>query len=53
VRRVPGRLTHRCHILEASGESYRLKDARRRSTGKKMAEIPEKPPEKDPSAPPN
>jgi len=25
------RLTHRCHILEADGESYRLKDARRRA----------------------
>ena len=24
------RLTHRCHILEATGESYRLQDARRR-----------------------
>ena len=24
------RLTHRCHILEATGESYRLEDARRR-----------------------
>jgi len=24
------RLTHRCHILEAKGESYRLRDARRR-----------------------
>ena len=24
------RLTHRCHILETKGESYRLKDARRR-----------------------
>ena len=24
------RLTHRCHILEASGESYRLKDAKAR-----------------------
>jgi DNA replication protein DnaC len=24
------RLTHRCHILEATGESYRLRDARRR-----------------------
>ena len=23
-------LTHRCHILETKGESYRLKDARRR-----------------------
>jgi DNA replication protein DnaC len=26
---VLDRLTHRCHILEATGESYRLKDARR------------------------
>jgi len=26
------RLTHRCHILEASGESYRLRDAKRRNT---------------------
>jgi hypothetical protein len=24
------RLTHRCHILEASGESFRLQDAKRR-----------------------
>lgn len=24
------RLTHRCHILETQGESYRLQDARRR-----------------------
>jgi len=27
---VLDRLTHRCHILEASGESYRLKSARKR-----------------------
>lgn len=27
---VLDRLTHRCHILEATGESYRLNDARRR-----------------------
>ena len=47
---VLDRLTHRCHILEANGESYRLKDARRRSTGKKAAENPAKPPEKDQSA---
>ena len=26
------RLTHRCHILEASGESYRLRDAKTRQT---------------------
>ena len=25
------RITHRVHILEANGESYRLKDAKRRS----------------------
>lgn len=28
---VLDRLTHRCHIIEMSGESYRLKDAKRRS----------------------
>jgi len=27
------RLTHRCHILETKGESYRLKEARRRRGG--------------------
>jgi DNA replication protein DnaC len=32
------RLTHRCHILESSGESYRLKDARRRAGGKRAAD---------------
>ena len=26
------RLTHRCHILEAGGESYRLRDAKTRQT---------------------
>jgi DNA replication protein DnaC len=50
---VLDRLTHRCHILEASGESYRLKDARRRSSGKKAMEIPAQPPEKDQSTPTN
>jgi DNA replication protein DnaC len=47
---VLDRLTHRCHILEATGESFRLKDARRRSTGKKASESSAKPPEKGPSA---
>lgn len=32
---VLDRLTHHCHILEATGESFRLKDARRRMGGKK------------------
>lgn len=32
------RLTHRCHILETRGESYRLKDAKRRQTRKKKKE---------------
>ena len=29
------RLTHRVHILEANGQSYRLRDARRRRRGTK------------------
>jgi len=32
---VLDRLTHRCHILEASGESYRLKEARKKITKQK------------------
>lgn len=27
------RLTHRCHIVELTGESYRLQDAKRRRSG--------------------
>ncbi|MCX5683792.1 MAG: IS21-like element helper ATPase IstB [Planctomycetota bacterium] len=30
---VLDRLTHRCHIIEMTGESYRLKDAKRRRLG--------------------
>ena len=30
------RLTHRCHILEANGESYRLRQARKRSNWKPL-----------------
>ncbi len=29
------RLTHRVHILEANGQSYRLRDARRRHRGRR------------------
>ena len=29
------RLTHKVHIIEANGESYRLKDAKRRQRGRK------------------
>ena len=32
---VLDRLTHHCHTLEATGESYRLKDARKRSSKRK------------------
>jgi len=32
---VLDRLTHRCHILEMNGESYRLRDAQRRQRGSK------------------
>lgn len=31
---VLDRLTHRCHILEATGASYRLQDSRQRKTAK-------------------
>ena len=29
------RLTHRCHILETRGDSYRLREAKRRRGGKR------------------
>ena len=32
---VLDRLTHHCYILEATGESYRLKDARKRAGNRK------------------
>ena len=36
---VLDRLTHRCHIIEMNGESYRLRDAkRRRKTGPKATD---------------
>ena len=36
------RLTHRCHILEATGPSYRLQDAHRRRRGKKPQRVARK-----------
>jgi DNA replication protein DnaC len=36
------RLTHRCHLLEATGESYRLKEARRRRQGSEGGDRSEK-----------
>lgn len=35
---VLDRLTHRCHILEMNGESYRLRDAQRRKRGPKSTD---------------
>ena len=40
---VLDRLTHHCHILEATGESYRLKDARKRSSKRKKPRGDDKP----------
>ena len=36
------RLTHRCHIIECNGESYRLKDAKRRRSARKRGDQPGK-----------
>jgi hypothetical protein len=41
------RLTHRCHILEANGESYRLRQARKRSKWKPSSRQDPNPKEKD------
>ena len=40
---VLDRLTHHCHILEATGESYRLQDARKRSARRKKPATRSKP----------
>jgi DNA replication protein DnaC len=39
------RLTHHVHILEMNGDSYRLKQSKRRQRGARAADIPESPPE--------
>jgi DNA replication protein DnaC len=38
---VLDRLTHRCHILESTGESYRLQDSRRRRRGPRTKSEPD------------
>jgi hypothetical protein len=40
-------LTHRCHVLEANGESYRLRQARKRVTWKPSSRQDPTPKEKD------
>jgi hypothetical protein len=35
------RLTHRVHILEANGESFRLRDSKRRLTGRTVLQFTE------------
>ena len=40
---VLDRLTHHCHILEGTGESYRLNDARKRSSQRKKPMTRRKP----------
>ena len=39
------RLTHHVHILEMNGDSYRLKQSKRRQRGARAAAIPDSPPE--------
>jgi len=41
------RFTRRCHILEANGESYRLRQARKRSNWKRSSRQDSTPKEKD------
>ena len=44
---LPDRLTHRGHILEVNGESYRLRQARKRSNLKPLSRQDSNPKEKD------
>ena len=39
------RLTHHVHILEMNGESYRLKQSKRRQRADRAARSPESPPD--------
>ena len=47
------RLTHRCHILECNGQSYRLKDAKRRRHGQHQEDLRGSAPETPASSPPD
>ena len=49
---VLDRLTHRCHILEMNGESYRLKDAKRRRSSRASQLTPPAEPPADSQAGP-
>ncbi|MFM7347106.1 MAG: ATP-binding protein, partial [Tagaea sp.] len=39
------RLTHHVHILEMNGDSYRLKQSRRRQRAKRATDLPDSPSE--------
>ena len=39
------RLTHHVHILEMNGDSYRLKQSKRRPRTARAADLPDSPPE--------
>ena len=39
------RLTHHVHILEMNGDSYRLKQSKRRQRGARTTNLPDRPPE--------
>ena len=39
------RLTHHVHILEMNGDSYRLKQSKRRQRGARATDIPDSSPE--------
>ena len=39
------RLTHHVHILEMNGDSYRLKQSKRRQRGARAATLPDSSPE--------